>query len=327
MPRRLAQIGPALCIACTSAASLARAEVVLLDPERIASQHLLVEDERTILVWGDGKFELVTDPADEAVSKSGDGMFHPMDVIEVERAVAALRGSIPHLEILVLPFPRRDIVESCCEGNVVFLAPGIRPVPREHVHATVAHEIGHVVNHTLCPEGSAAWAEYRQLRGLAGARWNDAALHRDRPREIFAEDFRALRGGDLANFSGSIENPDLPLPGAVAGLDAWFERLLEPTESRDGGTASPNPFRAARDGMVRVHLVAPTGAAPLSAECDIFDAAGRRVRTLRAFRSQDDGLALQWDGRNAHGTRVASGLYFVRWAGNRSGPARVHVLR
>ncbi len=44
----------------------------------------------------------------------------------------------------------------------------------------------------------------------------------------------------------------------------------------------------------------------------VFDVAGRRVRTLVHGRADLGEHTTSWDGRDAHGRRVASGVYFVR---------------
>ena len=44
----------------------------------------------------------------------------------------------------------------------------------------------------------------------------------------------------------------------------------------------------------------------------IFDVAGRQVRILRSGELDAGTHTVTWDGRNASGTRVASGVYFAR---------------
>jgi hypothetical protein len=70
---------------------------------------------------------------------------------------------------------------------------------------------------------------------------------------------------------------------------------------------APNPFNGGT--VVRIEMV-HTG----SAQLDIYDVRGRRVRRL-----SDDGRTLApglhefpWDGRNNRGHYVSSGVYFVR---------------
>jgi flagellar hook assembly protein FlgD len=60
----------------------------------------------------------------------------------------------------------------------------------------------------------------------------------------------------------------------------------------------------------------------------VFDASGRRVRTVfRGLLPAGERL-LHWDGRDASGARVPPGLYVVQWRDSgRQGIARVAVTR
>ncbi len=73
------------------------------------------------------------------------------------------------------------------------------------------------------------------------------------------------------------------------------------------GAPTPNPAR----GATRIEYRSSVASGVLSAE--VFDIAGRRVRTLRAGSagSARTGV-LQWDGRGDRGARVPAGVYFVR---------------
>lgn len=70
--------------------------------------------------------------------------------------------------------------------------------------------------------------------------------------------------------------------------------------------AAPNPFNPAT--VIRCHV--PAGAA--EATLRVFDASGRMVRTLLSGAAQAGWQEVRWDGRDDHGSRVASGLYFAR---------------
>jgi flagellar hook assembly protein FlgD len=60
---------------------------------------------------------------------------------------------------------------------------------------------------------------------------------------------------------------------------------------------------------------------------DVFDAVGRRVRTLLDGGVQPGHLQLEWDGRTASGRRAAAGTYLVRlMAGNRRSVHHVTLL-
>ncbi len=80
-----------------------------------------------------------------------------------------------------------------------------------------------------------------------------------------------------------------PLAGEWAVRNAW-----------------PNPFGA----EVLVEYVAPAGGGDHTVT--VYDAAGRVVTVLFAGRQGGGTHQLEWDGRDAAGRRVASGVYFVR---------------
>ncbi len=68
--------------------------------------------------------------------------------------------------------------------------------------------------------------------------------------------------------------------------------------------AWPNPFRAAAE--IQVELADPNVA------IGVYDVAGRLVRTLRAESIEDGMLRMRWNGRDAQGTRVGQGIYYLR---------------
>jgi hypothetical protein len=101
-----------------------------------------------------------------------------------------------------------------------------------------------------------------------------------------------------------------PRPAAATGAGAGV-RLEH---------ADPNPARAgtwlrfALPGRARVTLA-------------VFDAAGRRVRTLAAGEYDAGAHALAWDGRDERGGRCGAGLYFARLtAGRGSLSTRIVLL-
>jgi hypothetical protein len=276
------------------------------------------------------RWEMITDPADAELSKLGDGAFHPMDPAEVRRALDALRHPehLPDMTLYILPFPRRQILESSCHGNVIYLSPGIRDVPTPHVHLTVAHEVGHVVQHELAPLGSHRFQQYATLRRLDPDVHHNRARHADRPAEIFAEDFRILLGGDLARDAAAPENPSLSAPGDVDGLQAWFQGLLRAPVSRLAertATSFPNPFRSGQAALQVRFLAATPGRSHGTAT--VHDVLGRRVATLRHPTGGDETVTFHWDGRDDAGRRVAAGIFLVRWTERPElGAARVQVV-
>ncbi len=251
-------------------------------------------------------FELITSIHDPAISNPGDGAFHPFDEAEVRAALGAVRfplGAI-HVDIFILPFPRRRGMESAAGSELILLSPGVRPLSREHQHAELVHELGHVVQYAMMPDTDAhAWQVYRDLRSISDASVDSAgAVHANRPHEIFAEDFRALFGDPLATATGTIENSSLQPPARVQGLEQFFLGLSESGQPLVRLVGYPNPshgrLRFARPGT---HLVT----------LDVFDPAGRRVAILEPV-SIADRTEWNWDGRDAGGRPVGPGVLWAR---------------
>jgi hypothetical protein len=85
---------------------------------------------------------------------------------------------------------------------------------------------------------------------------------------------------------------------------------------------SPNPF----GGSAEIAFSIPTGRE--AASLTIFDVAGRRVRTLIDGRLDAGPHSAAWNGRDAHGHRVAPGVYFCRLeAAGESVARKMVVLR
>lgn len=108
----------------------------------------------------------------------------------------------------------------------------------------------------------------------------------------------------LVHVDGGVGAPELADAGARApAIRAW-----------------PNPSR----GPVRFSIDAPAGDEVTAA---VFDAAGRRVRGIHDGRV-DRSTELSWDGRDANGVNVASGVYYVRLEGaSVRGTGRFVVVR
>jgi flagellar hook assembly protein FlgD len=69
--------------------------------------------------------------------------------------------------------------------------------------------------------------------------------------------------------------------------------------------AYPNPFNP------RTTLRFDTPAAN-HIDLSVYDAAGRRVRTLRSGVIPQGRWSIVWDGTDEHGRQLASGVYFVK---------------
>lgn len=268
-----------------------------------------------LVLPGGASFELVTSPSDPAISNHGDGSFHAFDAGEVHAALAAVRYPLAGLaaDVYILPYPRRAGLTSAAGPGLILLSPGVYPVPREQQHAEFDHELGHVVHYARLPDQDATdWDRYRALRGIGDfSVYSYASAHADRPHEIFAEDFRALFGGALANSTGSIENLALRPPAQVAGLADFMLSLSGMPLSVTLGVR-PNPARGplvfSRKGTATVAL-------------DLFDLAGRHLATV-APEAVDGSVRWSWDGRDESGRRAGPGVVFARV---RDGSASVRV--
>jgi hypothetical protein len=271
---------------------------------------------------GGARFELVESPFDSAIANSGSGAFHAFDPAVVRAAIDGVRFPLRGVtaEVFLLPYPRRTSLQSAAGPGVILLSPGVQPLSAEHQHAEVVHELGHVVQYARMPDRDLeAWARYRALRGITDTdRYHAAAPHAWRPHEIFAEDFRALFGDRLANYSGSIENATLIPPAEVAGLEDFMLELAESEIAAPTGlAASPNPAR----GPVTFQRA---GGNP--APVDLYDAAGRRIATLHPTAAS--GAAhWSWDGRDRNGVPMPAGAFWARERGAQGPALRLAVLR
>ena len=266
---------------------------------------------------GGARYELVTSIEDPAIANRGDGSFHPFDAAEVVAALAAVSYPLDGIaaDVFILPYPRRLGLSSAAGAGLILRSPGVYPLPREQQHTEVVHELGHVVQRADLPDtDEPGWRRYRSLRGILDTVvYSAAAAHADRPHEIFAEDFRALFGGALANTSGTIENAGLTPPAEVPGLEAFMLSLAGAPLAVTLG-AAPNPGRGPV-AFTRGGLVAAVA-------LDLFDASGRRLATLQPVPF-GDGQRWTWDGRDAGGRRVEPGVVFAR---TRDGAATARVI-
>jgi hypothetical protein len=82
-----------------------------------------------------------------------------------------------------------------------------------------------------------------------------------------------------------------------------------PGASEVGLVVEPSPFSVERDGATRIRYTLDT--APTLVRARIFDARGRRVRTLEDARLAGRTGELVWNGRDDSGNRVRVGVYVV----------------
>jgi hypothetical protein len=286
----------------------APAGLVVHGPEETLRDFCFQEDGRLWFVAPQGaRFELVTSTSDAGVANPGDGAFHPFDEAVVRAALATVRYRVQGLSahVFLLPYPRRLGHASAAAHQLIMLSPGVRPLAEGQQHAAAVHELGHVIQYALMPDPAVElWSRYRGLRGITDAsRYHAGAAHADRPHEIFAEDFRALFGGPLATYSGTIENASLTPPAAVEGLEAFLASLAEDaTAGADGLRAFPNPTGGPSSFRRR-----GGDAEPL----DLFDVTGRRLASLWPTPLAG-GWQWRWDGRDERGVAAAPGVVFAR---------------
>jgi hypothetical protein len=256
------------------------------------------------------RFELMTSTSE--LPNPGDGFFHPFDENVVRASLQSVRFPMDRVsaEVFILPYPRRESLPSAAGPELILLSPGVMPLAVEQQHATVVHELGHVIQYQFMPDADAdLWSRYRALRGISdGLRFSADAVHADRPHEIFAEDFRVLFGDALANYSGTIENASLRAPYRVPGLESFMTSLEGAPIAGGWLTGFPNPTRGALS-FRRAGDPAQT--------LDLYDVSGRRVASL-APTPLASGWQWRWDGREERGSAATPGVYFARERGARS---------
>ncbi len=289
-------------------------DATIYPPEYILDHMTVTRGGDTFFLVDDVQYQFITDIADPMIANKGDGRFHPMAIDEIVAALRAIDTPRVHLpvRIFVLPYPRREVLDSSARGDLVMLTPGVREIRASTVHFTVVHEIGHIYQYRWMPdEHVELWDDYNALRGIEdGGTYHAAAIHRNRPHEVFAEDYRFLFGGSLANASGTIENPELALPTNVSGLEEFILALPEARRvaAPPRVVPTPNPFNP--DTEIRVDFDGP--ARPHDVQIRVFDAKGRQIRHLYRGVMQGTQLRVRWDGHHDNGRPAASGTYFAR---------------
>ncbi len=311
----IAILGVGLCAGTSAAIPLG---VKILTPDQVLRERARVgEDGLLYLEDGEGALRrFVTSTSDPIIRNPGDGSFHPHPALTVEAALGDLDARFLdslRFEIDILPYPVVEPLGSWTGERAIYLSPGVYSLAEEQVHFVVSHEVGHLVQRRFLPdEDREGWRLYRALRGIEDTvRYSAGGAHRDRPHEIFAEDFRALFGGALGR-GASIENPDLLAPDRVPGLRDLFLTLIgadTAPASTIAAFAYPNPFAAGE--LLRFAVAG----APASAVSDvaIFDLSGRRVASLTNLRPAGNGIfGTTWDARDDAGRPLPRGAYFCK---------------
>ncbi|MCK4236509.1 MAG: hypothetical protein KAX38_05280 [Candidatus Krumholzibacteria bacterium] len=305
-------------------------EVHLYTPETILERMIERDGEgRLVLNLPDGEmYLLVGDVSDPVIKNKGDGAFHPMKVELVVQALDEidLYGTKMDMiiEVYILPYPRYCILRSTARGNKLFLSPGVYEINRCITAYIVTHEFGHAFQNKYLPDNDEdGWRQYLSLRGIYGnPDYSENSSHRNRPKEIFAEDFRYLFGGEDCRYSGTIENPNMPLPGQVDGLEEFIVSLaacdiasmsgrsVPPATEIQSASNYPNPFNP----TTTIHAVFSGSSTSRDHYVDlrIYGVDGSLVRVLHQGIVTDSEFEIAWDGTNGNGAPVASGIYLFR---------------
>ena len=298
------------------------AGIVVHDATETLRDYCRSEDGRLWLELPSGaRWELVTSTTDPIIANPGDGAFHRFDVAEVQAALDALSFPIGGIsaQVFILPFPRRESLESAAGPGLILLSPGVRALSREHQHSEFVHELGHVVQYSRLPDSDQeGWEHYMNLRGLSSALNTASAPHADRPHEIWAEDFRALFGGSLANANGTIENATLTHPAQVAGLSEFMRSVADASPALGSGSLVAAPVAS---GAVTFSRFGSE-----TAVLDVFDAAGRRLASVLPAVGGAS-VAWNWNGEDRSGRRLRGEVVYARVRDGRGGAVRVVVTR
>lgn len=290
-------------------------DVTVYGSAELASR-LTTQAGEQIITLDDGRYvSVITDINDPSIYNKGDGSFHPFSeawVIEVLEGISH-PGMDLDLKVLILPYPRRNLLVSSTTDNLVFLSPHVLDIHPAVGAYIVAHELGHVFHNAYMPDGSSLWNSYRWVRGITNSDiYFAGASHANRPKEIFAEDFRVLFGGEDAAFGGRIENTGLPAPAEVAGLSEFMTgiggtQIVVGPKVR--ATNYPNPFNPETE----IRIVVPDYilGSRERVTVRIYDVTGALVTELYSDFPSGENLYIQWDGRDGSGTAVASANYFA----------------
>lgn len=323
-----------------AAATTAQAELITLSngvtvtlytPELIISELTERDDDGALFMRLPGellRYRLVEDIGEDVIVNKGDGSYHPIETAHVLQALEAIDvsgGILDHaVEVYILPYPRYYPLTSSASGKRIFLSPGVFEVNQYVAAYTVTHEFGHTYQYHFMPEDdSESWYQYLNLRGIyQDPAYTSTAEHMFRPKEVFAEDFRYLFGGDEARYTGTIENSELVPPTLVPGLESFMVALAGIAEKGMETALSgmpplvvsnhPNPFNP----MTVVTLRFGAVAGEHRVDIKVYGVDGRLVKTLYSGAVSGDQLSIAWNGTDERGVPVTSGVYFYRAVSN-----------
>ncbi len=157
-----------------------------------------------------------------------------------------------------------------------------------------------------------------------------AGTHVLPPGELLHLRFTALAEGQTPARIDTVRMTDIRRePLAVAGAqDGWI--FVDPVGVAEDDviapqveSVAPNPFTT----RATIHFTIPAG--PADWRVEVFDVAGKRVRSLDAPVGCAGGAgSVTWDGKSDHGSDLPSSVYFVRLTdGRREAYSRILKLR
>ena len=107
--------------------------------------------------------------------------------------------------------------------------------------------------------------------------------------------------------------------GSTVSFGPYAATISSALERPLGVNVFPNPGH----GSTQVELYVGTTTGAQTVEAALFDAGGRRVRTLWHGALPRGLTSFRWDGRDEHGVELRAGAYFLRLAAD----GRVSVTR
>ncbi len=141
---------------------------------------------------------------------------------------------------------------------------------------------------------------------------DDGATWRPIAREVAGTKFKWKPPGVVTQLA-RVRVEDARLRNSADATDYAFVIYLDPLDAGDGPPVSSVAFRSAganpSRGATRFALSLPAAG---EANVEIFDAAGRRVRTLLRGPQHAGEHALVWDGRDDGGRAQGPGVYLAR---------------
>lgn len=182
---------------------------------------------------------------------------------------------------------------------------------------TLFHEYGHAwsMYYAYIAQQDPTLSGYLAARGLDGDARVGSSYGWD-PGEMVAEDYRQLFGTSTSAQHAQM-NSEIPHPSQVPGLREYLEGAFRQAPADPGPAETPaepalavsglamNPTTVTKSGTASFQL--STGA---SVTVEVWDSAGRLVRTLLAAAPEDAGsVSITWDRKDSSGRRAKAGTY------------------